>query len=325
MKFATGMLAQQSLGCSLVAAAPRPRPFLSSFPTTLFFLCTISGDTEKRLHRHLLLVMELDIYWITLLVLLPTVVLLTGRGIFIRAFSHVHTGWQRVRQWDAAADKLDSSRPTTIQATNVAKFTGEEDGSPPHPIPSKLEEATHFRTNFLSIYLLVMSSEWLSGPYLYPLLRNDKALPISIVVALYATAYTSAAISALGVGFLADRYGRRNACLAECIIHSLACLSVVLGSDSLPILFLGRVLAGVGLTLLWTVFESWMVTEWNARGLEGDGCEMSRMFGMMTTANCMTAIVGGVLGHCMVSFIGSKLWPFGAGIVSRCGLVNGLS
>lgn len=252
--------------------------------------------------------MDLDIYWITLLVLLPTVVLLTGRGLFIRAYGHVHTRWRRVRHchWDAAH-----------------KAPGEpgKDASPPPPTASKRREAARFRANFLSVYLLVMSSEWLSGPYLYPLLRDDKALPISVVVALYATAYASAAVAALGAGFLADRYGRRRACLAECVVHALACLSVVLGGDSLPVLFLGRVLAGVGLTLLWTVFESWMVTEWNARGLEkpgqgGEG-ELGRMFGMMTTANCMTAIVGGVLGHCMVSFVGSKLWPFGAGIVSR--------
>lgn len=258
--------------------------------------------------------MELDIYWITLLVLLPTVVLLTGRGVFIRAFRHVHTRWRRVRHWDAVQKVEGKSGRASID------IVAGEDAS--HPIPTKLQEAARFRTSFLSVYLLVMSSEWLSGPYLYPFLRDDKGLPISIVVALYATAYTSAAISALGVGFLADRYGRRKACLAECVIHSLACLSVVLGSNSLPVLFLGRVLAGVGLTLLWTVFESWMVTEWNTRGLEGDGCEMSRMFGMMTTANCMTAIVGGVLGHCMVSFIGSKLWPFGAGIVSRHALIR---
>lgn len=252
--------------------------------------------------------MDLDIYWIMLLVLLPTVVLLTGRGLFIRAYGHVHTRWRRVRHWDAA---------------HKAQGEPGKDASPPPPTtPSKPQEATRFRTNFLSVYLLVMSSEWLSGPYLYPLLRDDKALPISVVVALYATAYTSAAVSALGVGFLADRYGRRRACLAECVVHALACLSVVLGGDSLPVLFLGRVLAGVGLTLLWTVFESWVVTEWNARGLEGrqadgGGGELGRMFGMMTTANCMTAIVGGVLGHCMVSFVGSKLWPFGAGVVSR--------
>lgn len=308
-KFAVGMLAQHSRLYTIAPRRAAPRsPFalchymhFQNFPYTSYW-------QFEKVASPILTVMDLDIYWITLLVLLPTVVLLTGRGVFIRAFGHVHTRWRRVRQRDAAGKggiKYVQASADTVAGRDASQ-----------PIPGKLEQATRFRTSFLSIYLLVMSSEWLSGPYLYPFLRDDKALPISIVVALYATAYTSAAISALGVGFLADRYGRRNACLAECVIHSLACLSVVLGSDSLPVLFLGRVLAGVGLTLLWTVFESWMVTEWNARGLEGDGCEMSRMFGMMTTANCMTAIVGGVLGHCMVSFIGSKLWPFGAGVVS---------
>lgn len=306
------MLAQHS---RLYLVAPRraaPRHALLSIYAidSSFQSCSAQVQWFRTAALRLFTEMELDIYWVTLLVLLPTVVLLTGRGIFIRAFGHVHTQWQRVRHRDAA-QKVENK----WNRASVDDVAGQ--GASP-PTPSKLEAAARFRTSFLSIYLLVMSSEWLSGPYLYPLLRDDKKLPISIVVALYATAYTSAAISALGVGFLADRYGRRNACLAECVIHSLACLSVVLGSDSLAVLFLGRVLAGVGLTLLWTVFESWMVTEWNARGFEGDGCEMSRMFGMMTTANCMTAIVGGVLGHCMVSYIGSKLWPFGAGIVSSC-------
>lgn len=251
--------------------------------------------------------MELGIYWITLLVLLPTVVLLTGRDIFMRPFKHIHIRWKKFQH---PGEKFGHE--------GIISTAAPMDGDMGSPPQSKAEEVAKFRVTFLSIYLLVMSSEWLSGPYLYPLLREDKGLPVSIVVALYATAYTSAAISALGVGFLADRYGRRKACLAECVIHALACLSVIVGRDCLPVLFLGRVLAGVGLTLLWTVFESWMVTEWNARGLEGGsgGGEMSRMFGMMTTANCMTAIVGGVLGHCMVSIFGSKLWPFAAGIVS---------
>ncbi|PSS05236.1 hypothetical protein BD289DRAFT_457564 [Coniella lustricola] len=186
---------------------------------------------------------------------------------------------------------------------------------------------TSFRRTFLTIYLLVMSSEWLSGPYLYTLFRDDYAFSESTVCALYATAYTSAAVSALATGFLADRYGRRKACLAQCLVHSAACLTVVFGGRNLPILFLGRVLAGTALTLLWTVFEGWMVTEWNARGLDecnetgtgniggGGGGGLCQMFGIMTTANCMTAIVGGVVGHALVSSFGSKLWPFGLGIV----------
>lgn len=262
-------------------------------------------------------IMELDIYWTTLLILLPTVVLLIGRKVFLKPFIHLHRRWRPDRNRDTC-----QTAPREKTGPTTSLLPGPE-AIEPSTLPSKHAEATQFCRIFISIYLLVMSSEWLSGPYLYPLLRDDRGLPELIVCALYATAYTSAAISALVVGFLADRYGRRRACLAQCVIHSAACLTVILGGTSLPILFIGRVLAGTGLTLLWTVFESWMVTEWNSRGLEGQkgAGSMSNMFGVMTTANCMTAIVGGILGHCMVSATGSKVWPFGMGIVSLEGFV----
>lgn len=247
--------------------------------------------------------MQLDIYWTALLILLPAVVLLTGRKIIIRPFVQIQTRWRKVN----FEEKLDSS-------SELDQGDGDEE-----PRTYNDGEIGSFRYAFLSVYLLVMSSEWLSGPYLYPLLRDDKALPESVVIGLYATAYTSAAVSATVTGFLADRYGRRRAGMAQCCIHVLACLTVIFGGDCLPVLFLGRVLAGTALTLLWTVFESWMVTEWNARGLGSEDAEeggLGKMFGLMTTANCMAAMVGGVVGHCMVSVLGSKLWPFWAGIVS---------
>lgn len=268
--------------------------------------------------------MDLDIYWITLLTLLPTVVLLIGRDALVRPILSTVRHWGRKGQQhrfhiysdgrsDLTSGLLPESEETTAAATAAAATS-----PPPLPTspPSKQDEAARFCRSFLCIYLLVMSSEWLSGPYLYTLLRDDRGIPEPMVCALYATAYTSAAVSALAVGFLADRFGRRRACLAQCAVHAAACLTVVLGGARLPVLFLGRVLAGTGLTLLWTVFESWMVTEWNARGLDDDGGGLSAMFGTMTTANCMTAIVGGVLGVCMVSVTGSKVWPFWTGIVS---------
>lgn len=255
--------------------------------------------------------MSLDIYWITLLTLLPTVALLIGRDLLIKPLTRVLEQWRQ--EGKPGKSHLQPEEETEL----TSSLLNETDTTTASPSQQQDEAARLCRT-FLSIYLLVMSSEWLSGPYLYTLLRDDRALAEPIVCALYATAYTSAAVSAFAVGFLADRFGRRRACLTQCAVHVAACLATVLGGTYLPVLFLGRILAGTGLTLLWTVFESWMVTEWNARGLE-DGCGhggMSRMFGMMTTANCMTAIVGGVLGYCMVSVTGSKVWPFWTGIVS---------
>lgn len=262
--------------------------------------------------------MDLDIYWITLLTLLPTVALLIGRHVLARPILSIATRWRRERNQGGAHVSPDERSGLTSGLLPESEETARTTTPPTTLPPSKQDEAARFCRSFLSIYLLVMSSEWLSGPYLYALLRDDRGLPEPIVCALYATAYTSAAVSALVVGFLADRFGRRRACLAQCAVHAAACLTVALGGARLPVLFLGRVLAGTGLTLLWTVFESWMVTEWNARGLEGEGAGggMSAMFGTMTTANCMAAIVGGVMGYCMVYVTGSKVWPFWTGIVS---------
>lgn len=261
--------------------------------------------------------MDLDIYWVVFLILLPTVIFLTNRELLASILSTISRRWRRQKPLEAALKSYDASFLLENQlALDTPPMAKQE--------PHKAQDVASFCRTFLSIYLLVMSSEWLSGPYLYTLFRDDYALPESTVCALYATAYTSAAVSALGTGFLADRYGRRKACLAQCLVHSAACLTIVLGGRNLPILFLGRVFAGIALTLLWTVFESWMVTEWNARGL--DECEeeeggsggggLCKMFGIMTTANCMTAIVGGIVGHALVSSFGSKLLPFGVGIVS---------
>ncbi len=130
---------------------------------------------------------------------------------------------------------------------------------------------------------------------------------------MYVTAYIAAAASALVTGFLADRYGRRLACLVFCVVHTVSCFTVL--SDSRIVLFAGRALSGVALTLLWTVFESWMVTEYNVRRLDQSSISLSRMFGLMTTSNCMAAILGGVLGHCIVLLLGSRTIPFVAGVV----------
>ena len=257
--------------------------------------------------------MQFDIYWTALLILLPAVVLLTGRNVIVRPFVRIHTGWRKVE----IEEKLDLA--SGLKPEEPRKHDDESNNNSHDDEDDDDGGQGRFRVAFLGVYLLVMSSEWLSGPYLYTHLRDDEALPESVIIALYATAYTAAAVSATVTGFLADRYGRRRAGIAQCAIHSLACLTVIFGRDCLPVLFVGRVLAGTALTMLWTVFESWMVTEWNARGLErdggGEGRGLSRMFGLMTTANCMAAMVGGVLGHCMVSVMGSKLWPFWAGIV----------
>ncbi|KAI0139913.1 MFS general substrate transporter [Hypoxylon sp. NC0597] len=173
-------------------------------------------------------------------------------------------------------------------------------------------EAKQFRKIFLRVYLVVMASEWLQNPYVYSLFREEKALEEREVATLYIATYVSAASSAFLTGYMADRFGRKISCLMFCIIHSLASSSVKF--DAMWILIMGRILSGIGLNLLWTSFESWMITEYNARALNQSLFPLSAMFGVMTKYNCMTAILAGAVGYCIVQVSGSKSNPFIVGV-----------
>ncbi|KAI0834362.1 MFS general substrate transporter [Hypoxylon sp. FL0890] len=214
-----------------------------------------------------------SIYWAGLFVLMPLVVLLTGYPIVLQPF------------WGPKLEKETAARDI---------------------------EAKDFRKTFLRVYLLVMGAEWLQGPYVYSLFREEKALEEQVVATLYIATYVSAAFSAFLTGYMADRFGRKTACLVFCAIHSLASFSVKF--DAMWILIAGRVLSGIDLNLLWTSFESWMIAEYNARALDQSSFPLSTMFGTMTKYNCITAIFAGGAGYCLVLVSGSKTNPFIVGV-----------
>ena len=85
-------------------------------------------------------------------------------------------------------------------------------------------------------------------------------------------------------------------------------------SNNIYVLFFGRVLGGVSGTLLWSVFESWLVAEFNKLMLEEADTALSAIFSMMTTANTCVAIVAGLLAEWLVRRAGTAEAPFIASI-----------
>ncbi|KAI5250213.1 DUF791-domain-containing protein [Aureobasidium subglaciale] len=171
-----------------------------------------------------------------------------------------------------------------------------------------------FKRAFFPAYALVCAADWLQkGPHIYALYKYHKHLPETTVAALYASGFVAAALSASFVGQLADKYGRRSACLLYCIIYSIACLSML--SDDLLILFAGRACGGVSTTLLYSVFETWMIAEYHDQALDAYGLSLGSMFGKMTTLSGVVAIVSGVVGDLLIRSLDSKTSPFMASIV----------
>lgn len=176
----------------------------------------------------------------------------------------------------------------------------------------------------------------MQGPHIYAIYKYEKNLPEKVVAALYATGFAAGGISASFAGTLADRFGRKRACLLYCALYFLTCLSMV--SKNLTVLFLGRFAGGVSTTLLFSVFEAWMISDFHERGLHigsvkpdvGAAVDMQEMvdaegekgaetasstpldgiFSTMTTLSCVVAIASGVVGDMLVTASGTRTWPF---------------
>lgn len=179
---------------------------------------------------------------------------------------------------------------------------------------------------FFPIYLLVNAADWLQGPYIYPIYKgrvqlkpitciwiannvtDEKGLPEETVAFLFLIGFVSAGISASFAGTFADRHGRRTACLAYCTIYSLSSLTLL--SDNIFVLFFGRILGGISGTLLWSVFESWLVAEFNKLMLDDADADLASIFSMMTTSNTCVAIVAGLLAEWLVGKTGTAKAPF---------------
>jgi len=165
---------------------------------------------------------------------------------------------------------------------------------------------------FYIVYALVMASDWLQGPYLYSLYRDEHKVSPGLIPTLFTTGFLSGAVSAYFIGSVADRSGRRLACLSFCVIYSLSCLLTVV--PSVPLLFAGRVLGGIGTSLLFSVFDTWMVTDFHQRRLASKGLDLSRTFGTMSTVNSIVAIASGVSSEWLVEWAGTRKAPFGLSV-----------
>ncbi|KAI7706658.1 hypothetical protein KC353_g12114 [Hortaea werneckii] len=203
-------------------------------------------------------------------------------------------------------------RPKTPSHTSPEEEAEDEESISLADLPHSPDKQAvwDFKRIYFGVYILATAADWLQGPYIYTLYHDAKALPEPTVAALFTTGFIAAAVSASFVGSLADRYGRKAACLGYCLTYTLSCLSVL--SADLFVLFAGRALGGGGVstTLLYSVFETWMVAEYHARELGACGLKLSDMFSSSVMLSGLTAIVSGVVGEALVKWTGSKSSPF---------------
>ncbi|KAH9250554.1 hypothetical protein BASA81_011661 [Batrachochytrium salamandrivorans] len=156
-----------------------------------------------------------------------------------------------------------------------------------------------FQVNYLFVYGLVFISDWLQGPYIYALYKSYN-YDLDNIALLFVTGFLSSAIVGTFVGSIADRLGRKLGCILFCILYALSCITKLYPDFSM--LMLGRLLGGISTSLLFSVFESWMVSEHRSRGF--DDSLLSETFAWSTFVNGLVAIISGVIANYSVDVWG---------------------
>ncbi|KAI9485484.1 MAG: hypothetical protein EXX96DRAFT_545278 [Benjaminiella poitrasii] len=168
--------------------------------------------------------------------------------------------------------------------------------------PQLAKQFKAFQRQYLLVYLTVMGSDWIQGPYLYKL-YNSYGLNLTQIAMLFLTGFISGAFAGTAVGGLADTWGRKRVCLVFCWTMLVA-LTLRLFNAYL-FLFISHVLSGLSTALLYSVFEAWYVSEHTSRGFPADW--RAHTFGLGTLLNSVVAILAGIVANALV-----ELWGFRA-------------
>jgi len=124
-----------------------------------------------------------------------------------------------------------------------------------------------FRINYLVVHIAIMLADGLQGTHLYVLYEGYGYS----VASLYCLGFVSGAITSPFIGPFVDKIGRKNSamlyCALEMFINWLEQFPYFYG------LIASRVIGGITTNLLFSVFESWLVTEHRRRGYTEDKLE----------------------------------------------------
>ncbi|KAF0930455.1 hypothetical protein E2562_032884 [Oryza meyeriana var. granulata] len=176
-----------------------------------------------------------------------------------------------------------------------------------------------FKNNYIIVYSLMMSGDWLQGPYVYYLYRQygfDKG----DIGRLFIAGFGSSMLFGTIVGSLADKQGRKRACITYCISYILSCITK--HSPEYKILMIGRVLGGIATSLLFSAFESWLVAEHNKRGFDPQWLSITFSKAIFL-GNGLVAIVAGLFANLLADNLGfGPVSPFDA---AACFLAIGMA
>nr|ACU20900.1 unknown [Glycine max] len=176
-----------------------------------------------------------------------------------------------------------------------------------------------FKNNYLIVYSLMMAGDWLQGPYVY-YLYSTYGYGKGDIGQLFIAGFGSSMLFGTIVGSLADKQGRKRACVTYCITYILSCITK--HSPHYKVLMLGRILGGIATSLLFSAFESWLVAEHFKRGFDQQWLSLTFSKAIFL-GNGLVAILSGLFGNVLVDTLAlGPVAPFDA---ASCFLAIGMA
>eukprot|EP00537_Pseudo-nitzschia_pungens_P005944 CAMPEP_0172359426 /NCGR_PEP_ID=MMETSP1060-20121228/3631_1 /TAXON_ID=37318 /ORGANISM="Pseudo-nitzschia pungens, Strain cf. cingulata" /LENGTH=575 /DNA_ID=CAMNT_0013081071 /DNA_START=130 /DNA_END=1857 /DNA_ORIENTATION=+ len=167
----------------------------------------------------------------------------------------------------------------------------------------KPESVKDLQRRFLSVFWLLRCADWLQGPYFYEVYASKifggAPASMAMISRLFLTGFASTALFGPSVGRAIDNYGRKKGTLAFSILYSIGALSTK--SPLLMVLLFGRVMSGIGTSLLFSAPESWLVGESQKSGDDPNGEYLGETFGLAYAGDSIVAIIAGQLASLAAS------------------------
>lgn len=192
----------------------------------------------------------------------------------------------------AAALALAGAKSYTEKAaTNTAAI----------PSGEKLGAFKKFQTQYLVVYIVIMLADWLQGTNMYTLYKSYDVN----IGALFMTGFTSSAVFGTFLGLYVDGMGRKKGILIYCVLEVI--INLLEHVPNFWLLWVSRIMGGVSTSLLFTAFESWMVSAHRRQGFPEEWLEDT--FGKASSANGLSAIFAGLVAQVAADKFG-EIGPF---------------
>lgn len=144
---------------------------------------------------------------------------------------------------------------------------------------------------YLAVYLLAALSDWLQGPYVYAL-YDEYGYSQHDIAVLFVAGFGSSMVFGTFVGGLADSCGRRKVTVLFAVIYIASCMTKHF--KDFKVLMLGRLLGGVSTSLLFSVFDSWLIRSHADAGVSSF---LSKSFALAQYGNSIVAILAGLAAN----------------------------